>query len=206
MTPRCHGAAALEGAIAGAFATLPMSAATRAFQRAGGLGEPPPRTIVREALARAGAPRSRRGVEAAAWVAHLGFGASVGALYGLADPWPGVGRATLAALGVWAASYAGWVPALGLLPPATRDRPGRPAAMIAAHVVFGVALGVALRARRGSSPAAGAATGTSPRSTGRGVLRADARSVPPRSAEVRHGAGVTGPGLLPRGPRAEEER
>jgi hypothetical protein len=34
----------------------------------------------------------------------------------------------------------GWVPALGFLPPATEDRPGRPPAMIAAHVVFGAVL------------------------------------------------------------------
>lgn len=81
---------------------------------------------------------------------HLGFGASVGALYGaaaslrpgLAGPASGVA----AGLSVWGASYAGWVPALGLLPPPDADRPGRPTAMVASHVAFGAALGAGVRA------------------------------------------------------------
>jgi hypothetical protein len=45
------------------------------------------------------------------------------------------------ALSVWALSYQGWVPALGILPPASRDQPGRQWTMVAAHVVYGVVLG-----------------------------------------------------------------
>ena len=53
--------------------------------------------------------------------------ASVGALY---------------ATGIWLVSYQGWVPALGIMPPASRDRRGRVATMLAAHWVYGAALGV----------------------------------------------------------------
>src|SRR5687768_3494177 len=67
-------------------------------------------------------------------VLHLGFGAAAGALRAALAP-----RSSGVAfgLGVWAASYAGWAPALGLMPPPTRDRPGRPATMIIAHVIYG---------------------------------------------------------------------
>ena len=44
-------------------------------------------------------------------------------------------------LSVWAVSYQGWVPALGILPKASEDRPARPAVMVAAHVVYGAVLG-----------------------------------------------------------------
>jgi len=50
----------------------------------------------------------------------------------------------LAASLVWFVSYQGWVPALGLLPPAHRDRPGRPATMLIAHWVYGATLGACL--------------------------------------------------------------
>ena len=49
-------------------------------------------------------------------------------------------------LGVWAVSYKGWIPALGILPPPERDRPGRPVIMVAAHVVYGLVLGALVRA------------------------------------------------------------
>jgi hypothetical protein len=49
---------------------------------------------------------------------------------------------------VWLGSYAGWIPALDLLPPPDRDRRGRPPSMIVAHWVYGAALGASLRAAR----------------------------------------------------------
>ena len=49
-------------------------------------------------------------------------------------------------LGVWAVSYKGWIPALGILPPPERDQPGRPVIMVAAHVVYGLVLGALVRA------------------------------------------------------------
>jgi putative membrane protein len=38
---------------------------------------------------------------------------------------------------VWAGSYLGWLPALGLRQSATRDYPSRNIQMIAAHLVWG---------------------------------------------------------------------
>lgn len=45
-------------------------------------------------------------------------------------------------LTVWAASYGGWLPIAGVLPPAHRDKPGRAFSIIAAHIVYGVTLGL----------------------------------------------------------------
>ena len=48
-------------------------------------------------------------------------------------------------LGIWLVSYCGWVPSLGLMPHAKHDRPGRVWTMIAAHVIYGAALGAGAR-------------------------------------------------------------
>ena len=48
----------------------------------------------------------------------------------------------LYATGIWLVSYQGWVPALGIMPPASRDRRGRVATMLVAHWVYGAVLGV----------------------------------------------------------------
>lgn len=51
-------------------------------------------------------------------------------------------------LAVWAAGYEGWVPAMGVLPPAHRDKRSRALTMLAAHLVYGAVLGVASRRAR----------------------------------------------------------
>lgn len=131
-----------RGAAAGAVATAAMSALMLAAGRAGLMGRQPPEAIVRQAGAlTAGEPRGRL-ADALAAVAHLGFGAGTGVAYALLPP---SGRPVLrgAAVGelVYAVSYAGWVPALGALPPADRDRPPRQVTMAAAHLVYGAVLG-----------------------------------------------------------------
>jgi len=135
------------GALAGTLATLPMSAVMLAAQRLGLMGKQPPAKITDAALDATRIdppPPQRRGL---AVVAHFAFGAAVGALFSaMHRRAPRVGRATVEGVAfgsvVWAASYAGWVPALGIMPPPTEDRPGRPASMIVAHWVFGAALGL----------------------------------------------------------------
>ncbi len=162
----------LLGASAGVAATLAMSGLMLMAQRAGLLGRSPPRHIVERALARAHvrrrlSPRHRQGLAA---IAHLGFGASQGALYAVLHQWLGrrLGRqrpgpiTPTAATGVpfgllvWAASYAGWIPAFGILPAPSRDRPGRPASMVLAHVVYGATLAYTLRKLPLRLPAHGA--------------------------------------------------
>jgi hypothetical protein len=49
---------------------------------------------------------------------------------------------------VWFLSYQGWVPALQFMPPASRDDPGRVAAMVVAHLFYGAALGGTLSGLR----------------------------------------------------------
>ena len=144
---------AVGGAVAGLAATGTMTAVMIAAQRAGLLGTMPPLKIVESLLGRA---RSRRPPRAAskplATIAHLGFGAAAGAGYGIVARRrrPLATAATRGALygtAVWLVSYAGWIPALRILPPPTRDRPDRQSAMLAAHLVYGGVLGTLTRRR-----------------------------------------------------------
>ena len=50
-----------------------------------------------------------------------------------------------AGVAVWAASYFGWIPAMGLLSPAHRHPPARNALMIAAHLVWGAVTAASYR-------------------------------------------------------------
>ncbi|WP_413249430.1 hypothetical protein [Sinomonas flava] len=73
-----------------------------------------------------------------------------GALYACAVPGrlqePGTGTA-FGAL-VWLASYEGWLPALGIFPPAHEDRPSRSVSIFLAHLVYGWTLGWAAQRLR----------------------------------------------------------
>lgn len=139
--------AALHGAAAGAIATLPMSAVMLLAARAGLMGEYPPKTITEQAFEAAGIEPNEDVNDAAATVAHLGFGASAGALFGLLRRRIGMRGSPVAqgigyGLLVYAANYNGWIPAIHLMPPPEDDRPrGRPPSMIVAHVVYGAVLG-----------------------------------------------------------------
>lgn len=110
--------------------------------RAGLVGRQPPEAIVRRAGALTAVEPRGRLADALAVVAHLGFGAGTGAAYALLPPTRRpVLRGVAVGQAVWAVSYAGWVPAMGALPPAHRDRPGRQAVMVAAHALYGAVLG-----------------------------------------------------------------
>jgi hypothetical protein len=149
---------AARGAGAGTAATIAMSAVMLAADKLGLHAEQPPEAIVESALDAADVDRSEHTENALASVAHLGFGASMGAAYALLrrltrtpgpEPLHGVGWG----LAVYGASYAGWIPALGILPRPDRDRSDRQGMMVAAHVVYGFVLGAAYRRsqRRGGS-------------------------------------------------------
>jgi hypothetical protein len=142
----------LAGAMAGGLATIAMSAVMLGAKRAGITGELPPEKIARQAIeVVADEPPSDREEDAAAAVAHLGFGAVAGAVFALLtmrthavrrSVAAGASAGALYATGIWLVSYQGWVPALGIMPAASRDRRGRVATMLAAHWVYGAALGV----------------------------------------------------------------
>jgi hypothetical protein len=141
-----------RGMVSGMVATVVFSAVLVARQRKGKLGRPPPSRIVERSLKRVGARRApRQLVEALTVAGHFAYGAGVGGLYSalrrrLASPSRLVDGMVFGAL-VWAGSYFGWVPALGLHPPAHRDRQDRQRSMLLAHLVYGGVLG-ALSARR----------------------------------------------------------
>ncbi|MEV4094190.1 DUF6789 family protein [Streptosporangium saharense] len=135
----------VEGGVSGAVATAAMSAVMLAGSKVGLMKDQPPKHLVRAALP--GHSRRRKpGEGVLAALAHFGFGVTAGAMYRLVSR----GRRTPVAVGVgyglaiWLSSYEGWVPGVTALPPISDDRPGRPAVMAAAHVVYGVILTMVL--------------------------------------------------------------
>ncbi|MCK2218466.1 DUF1440 domain-containing protein [Actinomadura sp. ATCC 31491] len=135
----------LRGAAGGAVATAVMSLVMVAGSRTGLMPDQPPKRIARAALpGHRHRPKPGEGVAGA--LAHFGFGMTAGSLYGLLTrgrriPAPvGVGYA----LAIWVSSYQGWVPKLGILPPAAEDRPGRQAVMVAGHLAYGLTLATVL--------------------------------------------------------------
>jgi hypothetical protein len=128
-------------------ATLAMSAAMVMEKKLGLMGEHPPKKIVMSLRRRSGIfGVSRDADNVATLLAHWGFGMATGALFGLLHRGTrGTARSSLLGAGygaaVWAASYSGWIPALGIMRAPHRDRPGRPTSMVAAHLVFGSVLG-----------------------------------------------------------------
>jgi len=135
------------GVLSGIVATAFMSAIMLMAKRLGLMGEMPPEKITASLLDRAGwRSRGRRTQDALSAVSHLGFGAAAGVLFAAVErrpqpPLPAVPAGILFGAAVWFVSYQGWVPALGIMPPPSRDRPGRPPAMLAAHLVYGAVLG-----------------------------------------------------------------
>ncbi|MFC6490258.1 DUF1440 domain-containing protein [Nitratireductor sp. GCM10026969] len=129
------------GALAGLSATMAMTAAMRHLWPS---LEPqdryplPPREIVEDAAP----PAPERSKRLLSVLAHFGFGAVVGAAYALLPERRRNG--VVYGLTVWAASYLGWLPGLGILKPATEHPAERNLLMIAVHVVWGGTLAAAL--------------------------------------------------------------
>jgi hypothetical protein len=139
---------AARGAAAGVVATGAMSVVMLAAERTGLMSRIPPHEIASRVVARTplrddvGASGRRN----LGWIAHFGFGAALGAAFGLArgrivPPGPAVPQSMAFAGAVWLVSYLGWLPAVGLMPRATHDEPNRQPAMVVAHAVFGAVLG-----------------------------------------------------------------
>jgi uncharacterized membrane protein YagU involved in acid resistance len=149
----------VAGTVSGLAATLPMTLAMEAMFRelpAEQRTPLPPRRIAMKVARAAGAEQQMNESERQAFtlLAHFGYGAGAGALYTTVARHylPGVMGGVVYGLGVWAGSYLGLLPALGMHRSATQMPAERNALMLAAHVVWGAALGAtasALDAREG---------------------------------------------------------
>jgi hypothetical protein len=143
----------LLGALAGLAATAPMTLAMKLMHEQLPREEQyplPPRQVTEGVAEKAGVREQLDEDErqAATWVSHFAYGTACGALYGALSGERADGRPLLAGVGfglaVWAGSYLGWLPAAGIISPATEHPPRRNALMIAAHVVWGATTGAAL--------------------------------------------------------------
>ena len=141
----------LSGALAGLAATAPMTLAMKLMHEQLPRDEQyplPPREITEEMAEKVGAVEHMGEAErvAATWASHFAYGAASGALYGALSGRGADARPALAGVGfglaVWAGSYLGWLPAAGVLAPATKHPARRNALMIAAHVVWGATTGL----------------------------------------------------------------
>jgi len=116
-----------------------MSGVQALASRFGHAGAAAPEAVATRAAELAGVPvRSASQRRALTAALHAGFGVGAGALYGALPKRP---PAVLYATGIYAVSYAGWVPALGAMPPPSRDDPRRQVATLVAHLVYGAVLG-----------------------------------------------------------------
>jgi hypothetical protein len=142
--------------MAGTVATGLMSLFMLAARRANWLGTPPPKKLTDRLLRTLGHSRRAWSSWPLTTLNHVAFGATAGIPFGLASGRlrTTTGRALAGSVYgalVWSAMYQGLLPALGLMPEPRRDRPGRPSAMIVAHLIYGAALGATASRRLGAN-------------------------------------------------------
>lgn len=139
----------LCGARAGLMATGWMSLVMLLARKLAPTPKLPPRKIVEATVNVAtDKPVNTSFIKAASVAAHFAFGATAGGIF--ANLQPRLRLSSLPAgiaygLLIWAGSYKGWIPALKILPPPSRDNPARARTMLLAHVVYGAVLGSSLR-------------------------------------------------------------
>lgn len=134
----------LMGGLAGLAGTVAMTAAMNRLHprlpRSERYPLPP-----REITARLLRPSSDERTKDIAIGAHHAYGAAAGALLAAARPRLTTRFGLPAGVAVWGASYFGWIPALGVLRPASQHPAARNALMIAVHLVWGAATAVSYR-------------------------------------------------------------
>ena len=140
----------LKGALAGFVATGPMTLfmlVTQRFLPRGQRYALPPEIITRELARRAHVRQqlNKGQILAATLVSHFGYGAAMGALYsplGKKIALPAAAKGLLFGLAVWAGSYLGLLPLLGMTESGQREPQRRNLMMIAAHAVWGATMGI----------------------------------------------------------------
>jgi uncharacterized membrane protein YagU involved in acid resistance len=140
-----------NGIWAGALATGPMTLAMFGLQRYLPTAEKsplPPATLTSQITQTVGVDQSLAANQRAdlTMVSHFGYGIVCGLIYAFgtrrfsSSP---VLKGSLFGFGVWAASYLGWIPAVGLRASAFKMPAKRNGLMILAHLVWGASLGFA---------------------------------------------------------------
>ena len=140
----------LKGALAGFIATGPMTVFMLTSQRIMPKGqqyELPPELITKELAHRAHIRwhMNKTQILAATLVSHFGYGAAMGALYSPLHkklPLPAVLKGVIFGFVVWAGSYLGLLPLMGISESAHKEPVRRNLMMIAAHLVWGSAMGL----------------------------------------------------------------
>lgn len=154
----------LLGALAGMAATVPMTLAMIAMHRRLPRRERyplPPRAVTMEVLDSVGVQEQQLDESQKSGVtllSHFGYGAGVGALYAPlahAVRLPPLASGCIYGLTVWAGSYLGWLPAAGLITPATEHPARRNALMITAHLVWGATTAIIIDRLDGQEKAKG---------------------------------------------------
>jgi uncharacterized membrane protein YagU involved in acid resistance len=178
----------LKGVIAGLTATAPMTLTMEAMHRRLPPTQRyplPPRRIAMEVAEGLGVERRLDESEriALAMALHFAYGAACGGVYGAIAkrlPLPPTVKGAAFGLAVWAASYAGWLPATGVFPPARTQPRRRNTLMIVAHLVWGASAGLLTdwldEAQRRSTFSATGGNSSGNASLPKGPLRADPSS------------------------------
>ncbi len=138
----------LKGAFAGLIATGPMTIfmlLTQRFLPKEQRYALAPEMITKEIARRVHVKpqMSHLQIVGATLVSHFGYGAGMGALYGLMEkklPLPALTKGVLFSLVVWAGSYLGLLPLLGISASAQREPLRRNLLMMAAHIVWGTVM------------------------------------------------------------------
>lgn len=135
----------LAGAAFGAAATAAMSVVMVGSRRVGAVGRTSePKQVTEAGMDAAGVDASEATANVVSSVAHVGFGAAMGAAFGLVRPWvpvPPVASGAVYGLGIVLASYQGWVPAAGIMPSLGDQEAPRRAQLVLSHLVYGTVLG-----------------------------------------------------------------
>lgn len=142
------GSRLLIGGIAGIVGTMAMTSAMRRLHQK----LPPserypltPREIIDSTAVQAEVKLSSEAAKDVTTAGHFAYGAACGSLIGALDPRMSPASGAAAGVAVWLGSYLGWIPAVGILKPATDHPPQRNALMIGVHLVWGAATAMAMR-------------------------------------------------------------
>ncbi len=136
---------AVEGAVDGSIAVIPMTMVFWGARVAGLLDEVPPHKAMRSLMPERREPE----LSLLSGAAHIAVGASLGSAFTVLDrrPCSRVAAGLLFGMGAWLVGYEVVMPATTDIAPAHRDRRARALVIFIAHIVYGYALG-SLRGRR----------------------------------------------------------